>query len=213
MARLIITALILTSLIVLANPISEQKFMNKFVFGELTDELDVALNLIRDTHRSLERFSEFAVACNNLIESGNLSLMPSCDSVTQKFNIELGHFYKENQPAIERFIYPYSIPSSSKVSMGYNSSNVTGTGNIEQFNNHRQTIQQNLHVISKITDECRYSLSQYDLDKIRECMSLTNALDGKIKIFNTNTKIEIDRVLPLGGFDSTLSGNTLLETP
>ena len=213
MTRLTIYMLILTGLFVVPNPVSEYKFMNKFVLGELIDETEVALNLIRDSHRSLERLDEFATVCANLIKSGNLSLMPTCDSVTQKFNIELGHFFKENQLAIERFIYPYSIPSDSERSKGYNSSNVIGTVNREQFRNHIQTNLHNLHFMSKIMGECKYVLSQYDLDKIRQCISLTNALDGKIKIFNTSAKIEMDKILALNSFDSTLSGSTFLDAP
>lgn len=60
----------------------------------------------------------------------------TCDSVLQKYNIEMGQFYKENQPIIEELIYPYPIPAAAENSIGQDSSNVTGTSDRTEFLEH-----------------------------------------------------------------------------
>jgi hypothetical protein len=54
------------------------------------EEIDESIRQNAETSRSIERFGLFADQCNNLIESIGVSQIPTCDSVVQRFNIDVG---------------------------------------------------------------------------------------------------------------------------
>src|SRR5678815_1195530 len=110
LVSLIFKALISTSLILMVPALDGQIPVNQFVYGQLEDEMESATKSLRQYTRSTERLTEVAKVCNSRANSGDFSMTSTCDSILQKYNIEMGQFYKENQPIIEELIYPYPIP-------------------------------------------------------------------------------------------------------
>jgi hypothetical protein len=171
---------------------------NEFAYAELSDELETTLNLSGQSQRSIDRFFDVIRICNNQLELLNLSFVATCDSVVQKYYIEIGHFFKENQATIERLIYPYTIPATSESLVGQESSNVTGTTDPTKISNHIQTARQYGDIQQIIAGECDNLLSENNVNGIRDCMTLINSLNGKLKIFNSNAQLEIEKILALG---------------
>jgi hypothetical protein len=187
-------------------------FVSQFAYGQLEDELELSTKNMRQYTRSTERLTEFVKICQSRASSGDFSLISTCDSVIQKYNIEMGHFYKENQPIIEELIYPYQIPAAAENSIGQDSSNVTGTSDQNEFLKHGSTTIDYSESIVKVLDECSNS-SAYDLDMVRKCIAISNSLNDKMKNINTNAKLELDKVLELGRLENSLSGNSNYDSP
>jgi len=167
------------------------------VYGDLSDELDKSTVLIRENTRSLHRFTEFIRACTSLAKSGDLSITSTCDSVIQKFNIEIAKFQKNNQLGIEDLIYPYTIPADVESMMSLDSSIVIGSSNPADLVTHGITSIQYNEISQKVIEECTSSAELYNIDQVGKCIGIFKSLNDYLRNFNTNAGAEINKVLDL----------------
>ena len=163
--------------------------------SDLLDKLDESLKLIRENTRTTERFTEFVNACTSLVTSGDLSFLSTCDSVTQKYNIEMGKFHKENQLGIEDLVYPYTIPSHAQSAMNLDSSQVIGSTEPEELLEHIDILSGYNDILQKVLHECGSAGRQYDYQQVGKCIDITKSLNEKNRNFNTNAGAEINKVL------------------
>jgi hypothetical protein len=155
------------------------------------------MDLIGENTRTIERLTKFVNACTNIITSGDISIMSTCDSVTQKYNIEMGKFQKEKQLVVEDLIYPFTIPTYSEIATNLNSAQVVGSSNAQDFSEHISTAQEYNDILVRILDECASVSRQYDYTEIGKCIEISKSLNEKNRIFNTNAGTEINKVLSL----------------
>jgi hypothetical protein len=64
----------------------------------LMDDVQDSVKVIHQNTRTIERLGDFTEQCTARIS--DLSVIPICDSLFQKFNIDVGNFYVENQASI-----------------------------------------------------------------------------------------------------------------
>lgn len=167
------------------------------VYGALLDELDASIKLMGENSRTIVRLTEFTAACTNLIRSGDISIMSTCDSVAQKYNIEMGKFQKENELVIEDLVYPFTIPSHAEIANNLDSLQVIGSNNPENATKHLSVSQEYNDILLQILGECGSLVKQYNEEGIGKCIDITKSLNEKNRIFNTNAGTEINKVLSL----------------
>jgi hypothetical protein len=178
--------------------------------GALLDELDASIELMGENSRTIQRLTEFTKACTNLISSGDISVLSTCDSVAQKFNIEMGKFQKQNELVIEDLIYPYTIPSHAEIVTNVTSLQVIGSNNPADATKHLSIGQEYNDILLKILEECGSQVRQYNEEGIRKCIDITKSLNEKNRTFNTNAGTEINKVLSL---DASQVGSSEFNLP
>jgi hypothetical protein len=164
------------------------------IFADLSDDLRESTSLIRQNTRTIERVGDFAQECTSRINT-DPSLISPCDSLTQKFNIDMGKFYSENQVTVEDLIYPYTLPSKIHEFNDLSSSSVSSTGNVIVAAEHTEMAMDFLSRISDIAEECASKARSYDISGVRTCMDISESLNSHLKEFNQNARLEFDRVL------------------
>jgi hypothetical protein len=103
--------------------------------ASLLDDVNDSVKLINQNTRTIERITDFTEQCTDRIKS-DMSVLPICDSLFQKFNIDVGKFYVENQADIEEIIYPYTLPSSISTFSGQDSAIVLGSNDMDTVVEH-----------------------------------------------------------------------------
>jgi len=160
----------------------------------LEDDLKGAPSMLRQNNRTIKRVGDFAEQCTDRVSS-DPSVTPICDSLLQKFNIDMGKFLVENQNIIEELIYPYTLPSSIHTSTDLSSATVTGTNDRLAAAEHGSISIKYLETVSDISKECSSRAMSNDVAGIKPCMTVMNSLNSHMKEFNQNARSEFDTIL------------------
>jgi len=164
-------------------------------FAALEDDIKNFPILARQNKRTFDRAGDFIQQCGDKVAS-NQSLIPTCDSLVQKLNIEIGKFLAENQAVIEDFLYPYFSPSSVHTYKGLSSENVTGDTDSKILAKHLAIFLDYTKPARGIFNEClSRALSSYDTQVIYTCKGILESLNSHLKVFNQNTRSEFEKVL------------------
>ncbi len=124
--------------------------------GPSQDEIAQSVSQINENKRSMERIGLFARQCNDLVNLKGLSALPTCDTVVQKFNIDIGKFFAENEAVIESLIYPYTLPLDIQKKLTLNSSKVVGTSDRSVLNEHSNELVGYADKIRDASDNMRW---------------------------------------------------------
>jgi hypothetical protein len=162
--------------------------------ASLLDDAHDSVKLINQNTRTIERVTDFTRECTDRIKS-DLSVLPICDSLFQKFNIDVGKFYVENQGDIEEIIYPYTLPSSISTFSGQDSADVIGSNEMATVVEHTTIAMGYMDTIATVSGECANLATSYDLSGAKSCINLMNSLNSYFKVFNENGKSEFDSML------------------
>jgi hypothetical protein len=165
-----------------------------FVFAALENDLNDTAILARENRRTMERVGDFTQKSADRMGT-EPSLISTCDSLIQKLNIDVGKHLVENQAIIEKFLYPYFLPSSIHTLTGLSSANVTGSTDRTVLAKHLSIFLDYSGPISDISDECLSRASSYDMGAINSCISIVKSLNSQMKVFNQNARSEFERVL------------------
>jgi hypothetical protein len=172
-----------------------QMFSRQIAHAELEEEVNSSLKLIRENSRSANHITEFMTACTDKVRSGDLSLLSTCNALLQKFNIDIGQFFIENQAVIEEMIYPYSIPSSAASAIGLNSSGVVGTDDMTEGSKHAFLASDYMGKLAELSKECASRAEASEISSVRNCINIMSSLNDHIRTFNSNAKPDFDKVL------------------
>ena len=160
--------------------------------------------LIRQNLRTVERVTEFISECTNRIAS-EPSLLLTCDSFVQKFNIDFAKFLAEKKLEIENLIYPYTIPSSVNEFTRLSSLNVTATNDRMILAKHASVALEYFPIVSEMLEECQSRLASYDIRAAQTCIGIMESLNTHFRTFNQNAKPEFEKVLNMGGSDNDIT--------
>jgi hypothetical protein len=176
------------------------------------DDVHDSVKLINQNTRTIERITDFTRECTDRIKS-DLSVLPICDSLFQKFNIDVGKFYVENQGEIEEIIYPYTLPSSISTFSGQDSATVIGSNDMDTVVEHTTIAIGYMDTIGTFSTECANVVVAYDLSGAKSCINLAQSLNSYFKVFNDDAKSEFDSMLDnpntLTFGDSSSSGQSV----
>ena len=168
-------------------------------------EIDQSVSQINENNRSMERFDLFLKQCANLIKSNDLSKLPVCDAVNQKFNADIGKFFAENEAVIESIIYPYTLPPDIKSKLTLNSSDVIGSSDRSVIMEHNNELIGHMDKLPMLSEKCG-AIRSYskNYSAITECMIILKSLNDHFRDFNKNSQAEFDDVLvsPSGSLTS-----------
>ena len=117
-------------------------------------------------------------------------MIPVCDAVTQKFNVDIGKFFAENQAAIESILYPYTLPSDIQDKLKLNSSEVIGSSDPQVAIQHNNEASGYMEKSATLSESCVSATSL-----LTECMGLFKSLNDHFRDFNTNSQAEFDVIL------------------
>lgn len=179
-----------------------------YTFGQTPsqDEIDQSIRQITENGKSMERLTLFARQCTDLIKSNDLSQLPACDAVYQKFNVDIGKFLAENEAVIESIIYPYTLPLDIQNKSTLNSSDVIGSSDRNVAMEHTTEALVYMPKIQMLSESCVGAVNL-----ITQCMDIFKSLNDHFRDFNTNTQAEFNDVLssPLGSSPSLPSTGVL----
>ena len=164
------------------------------------DEINQSVRQINENNKSIDRLALFARQCTDLIESKDMSVIPTCDAVFQKFNIDIGKFFAENKAVIESIIYPYTLPPNIQNKSTLNSSGVIGSSDPYAVLGHNDEGRGYMEKIGMLSQSCIGAASL-----VTECMGVFKSLNDHFRDFNTNTQAEFDDVLTLVFRDLTIA--------
>lgn len=162
--------------------------------SSLSDDASDSVKLINQNTRTIERITDFTEQCTDRIKS-DMSVLPICDSLFQKFNIDVGKFYVENQADIEEIIYPYTLPSSISTFSGQDSAIVIGSNDMDTVVEHTKVAMGYMGTIGTFSTECANLIRAYDLSGAKSCINLAQSLNSYFKVFNDDAKPEFDTML------------------
>ena len=124
------------------------------VSAALEDDIRNTATLARQNGRTVEQVLSFIQKCGD-IAATNRSVISTCDSLAQKFDIDVAKFLVENQGTIEEFLYAYFLPSSVHAFTSLSSTNVTGSTDPMVLAKHLAIISDYSKPISDISTECQ----------------------------------------------------------
>jgi hypothetical protein len=161
------------------------------------DEIDQSIRQVNENTRSIERLALFQRQCTDLVKSKDFSVIPICDAVTQKFNVDIGKFFAENQAAIESILYPYTLPPDIQNKLKLNSSEVIGSSDPHVAIRHNNEASGYMEKSAMLSESCVSATSL-----LTECMGLFKSLNDHFRDFNTNSQAEFDDILASGSIPS-----------
>ena len=162
------------------------------------DEVMKTTTQIRENTRTIERISDFMAECTSRVKAADITVISICDSLLQKFNVDMSKFSAENKAAIEDLIYPYTIPSNTQGLLGLNSSSVTGSNDPTVAGEHASLVVSYMELGSKLSGECVSRTELNGISAVKTCNSIRGSLNNHLREFNQNTKTEFERVLGTG---------------
>lgn len=166
--------------------------------------------LIRQNTRILERITEFITECITRMPS-EPSLVLTCDSFVQKFNIDFAKFLAEKTLEIEQLVYPYTVPSTVSEFIRLSSSNVTASNDRMILTEHASITLEYFPIVQEVSEECSSRLASYDLNAAQTCMGIMKSLNTHLRTFNENAKPEFEKVLDMGISNNGISGSPNID--
>lgn len=170
------------------------------------DDLGDSVKMVRQNSRTLEKATDAINACTTKVKNGDLSVSV-CDSILQKFIIDVAKWLDENRLPLEDLIYPMTVPDNVYRYTNSDSARVTGTDDFIAIGEHTEIGVRYASFISQFSDECASRINTSDLAAVRPCTEISQSLNDHFRDFNENVKAEYDII----GTGSGLGIESLLD--
>jgi hypothetical protein len=165
------------------------------------DDVGESTKVIRQNNRTLEKATDVINTCTTKVTNGELS-KSVCDSVLQKFAIDVSKFLDENRLALEDLIYPVTVPDSVSTYVLLDSANVIGSDDLVAIGEHAEAGISYTNLIQQFAEECASAARMYDLDTVKSCMEMSDSLNDHFRNYNVNVKPEYETIGTDSGLDN-----------